>query len=149
MKKTVTYTFPTIKNELGVAKAEVEISLKETKRGPAFSSSAFTYGKYGRELFGGQCHDELEGLIEDPKFNRILAIWREYHLNDMQAGTKTQMEYLKKVRGNNSNYEVDCALLKEANLYDINGDRYGASWYYKEIPESVLKEIEQLISEGE
>lgn len=149
MAKTATYTFPTIKNDLGIRKAVVEITLKDTPKGPAFSSSAFAYGKYGSELFGGQCQDELEGLIEDPNFNTILAIWKEYHLNDMQAGLPEQMKYLKEIRGDKFDYDTDCELLKKAGLYEIDGNRYGGAWYYIEIPDDVLDEIKELISKGE
>lgn len=64
--------------------------------------------------------------------DRLFAIWKQYHLNDLQAGCEhqqalgwTSKEHLSKV----------CPMC---------GYAYGSAWLYKEVPETVLEELCQL-----
>ena len=50
----------------------------------------------------GQIDMSLEELDKDQwilpeDLDEVLKIWKEYHLNDLQAGTKKQIELLKKI----------------------------------------------------
>lgn len=72
---------------------------------------------------------------------RIYAIWERYHLNDMNAGTPRQMEFLRQNRkeGVARTYESDCKALEDAGLLVDEGYRYGTEWKFEEVPEDVLR----------
>lgn len=100
-------------------------------------------------LCGGQCLDTLKELLpNNKKLGRIVEIWDEYHLNDMNAGSKRQTEFLNNLKATGWKYDYTdaCNKLKEAGLYMDNGYSYGHGWLYCSIPENVLNEIKELIS---
>lgn len=75
-------------------------------------------------------------------------IWGTWHLNDAQAGSPAQMEYL---RGKNLRYEQACEELAAAGLnpdpdylYDGKPYRYGSAWLFKSVPEAVLQFLKDL-----
>jgi len=81
-----------------------------------------------------------EDLIE------ILEIWKEHHLNDLQAGTKKQTELLKKITTKKLGYEEELKILKENGLEIDRGYKYGTAWLVKKVPENVLKRLEKLLT---
>lgn len=100
----------------------------------------------------GQCSDSIEKKIgnfnkdEQVIIRKILDIWKEYHLNDMKAGTKYQTELLSDFKNTSSgSYHTEAsAYLKSKNaLYDRDYE-YGTSWLYKEIPNDVIEFLESL-----
>lgn len=99
---------------------------------------------------GGQCKDELEkyiGTLNLNKntmelFHKLLNYWNEYHLNDLKAGTKKQTEFLKQHDSKNMDYKKSVELLKNNGLYEDNNYKYGYGWLYKEIPNTVIEDIE-------
>lgn len=96
---------------------------------------------------GGQCIDSLVELLPHNKLlKRIKEIWEEYHLNDMNAGTKKQTEFLDKLKASGWKYDYNsaCDSLKEAGLYEENGFKYGHGWLYRPIPENILNEIKEI-----
>lgn len=107
-------------------------------------------------LAGGQCVDTVVGYFpNDAKAQRMLAIWREWHLNDMVAGSPAQREWLKanpidpaEHAYPKSHYEVACAKLEAEGLnpdpsYTHNGKpyRYGSAWLSRELPPEVIAEV--------
>lgn len=100
----------------------------------------------------GQIQDDIEGLIPDNGWNQemveeFLDIWREWHLNDMQAGSARQQAFLNGFRKENGwkGYEEECKALAEAGLLEdeecmVEGKpyRYGSSWLRKELPAEVV-----------
>lgn len=98
---------------------------------------------------GGQNIEEIMLLIKTPKVRRIWEIWSEYHLNDLQAGTKVQTEALKAWSGYKENvfdYVNECEFLKSIDLYEDRGYQYGHGWLFKPVPESIVKELLELFS---
>ena len=99
----------------------------------------------------GQCLDSIMECRKGDKFNHILfyklyKLWKEYHLNDLHAGTQKQEEFLKNTKDiHHYDYTICCELLKENNLLFDNGYKYGTSWLYRNIPNSALEEIAALI----
>ena len=103
---------------------------------------------------GGQCVEEVAGYFpSDRKAQRMLAIWRKWHLNDMKAGSPAQEAWLKAHPVNavcpQSHYDVASAALREAGLnpdqsYAHNGQpyEYGSAWLKRELPADVIAEIE-------
>lgn len=99
----------------------------------------------------GQCLNEIEELYKDgtlkknkEKVLRIIELWREWHLNDLHAGTKKQTEYLNTVEYDG--YSEACEKLKEAGLYEDNGYRYGHGWLFNPAPIEVVQELVELFN---
>lgn len=80
------------------------------------------------------------------KWNKLLYIWKNYHLNDMHAGTPAQEDALnKKFGGPDANrYSEQVEYLKSINLYEDNGYRYGSGWLSRPVPEEVLQWLQNL-----
>jgi len=100
----------------------------------------------------GQINTTIKELGDEwiipPKLKRLLEIWEEYHLNDLQAGTKRQTEALLKKDKKliyATNYEKAVEYLKSIGLYEDRWYTYGREWLCKEIPEEILKELEEMI----
>lgn len=105
---------------------------------------------------GGQCVDTVVAYFpHDAKAQRMLAIWREWHLNDMTAGSPAQTAWLKAnpVRAANGEtthaYDALLVALTAAGLnpdpnylHDGKPYKYGHAWLKRELPADVVAEIE-------
>jgi hypothetical protein len=110
----------------------------------------YVFGAYAHApRMWGQCldyiHDNAEQYIVPDEmknlYNRIYHIWKEYHLNDLQSGTKKQTEHLTKELHRADHYTEACEYLKGINLFEDRGYQYGHGWLCKEIPEEIVAEI--------
>lgn len=79
---------------------------------------------------------------------RFLDIWDRWHLNDTQAGTPAQMEYLRNNpvvwRYPESHYEKALEALTAAGLNPDNGYVYGTKWLHEDVPSDVIAFLEAL-----
>ena len=103
---------------------------------------------------GGQCVDEVCAYFpNDKRAQRMLEIWREWHLNDMKAGSPAQEAFLKanpvKSGYPQSHYDAALASLKAAGLqpdesYLRNGEpySYGSAWRHVNLPADIVAEIQ-------
>jgi hypothetical protein len=117
----------------------------------------------GRSTDYVNCGQNLETILElfpnDPKVQRIVEIWRKWHLNDMQAGTPRQMEYVRDF--GSRQYTETCEILEYAGLlydhdYDPQGNpvdephpegyKFGSRWLKSDLPDSIRAEVEELFS---
>lgn len=82
------------------------------------------------------------------KMARLLEIWDRWHLNDMQAGTPAQMEFVRKwlkenfpngYTGGESLYDQQCDALRAAGLYEDGGYKYGTAWLREDVPDEVIQ----------
>ena len=93
---------------------------------PIFSCCADCYrlGKHG------QCLDALNPYMENNTlWNMIYRLWKNYHLNNLHAGTKKQEQKLEEVFGDLLvNYEDKCNCLAEHGLLEDDGHKYGHDW---------------------
>jgi hypothetical protein len=85
------------------------------------------------------------------KVRRFLDIWDRWHLNDMQAGTPEQTEFVKAYckEHKRANYDEICSALKTAGLYEvIRADgtlyKYGHAWLFESVPTDVLQFLDSL-----
>lgn len=109
----------------------------------------------GTDHSSGQCQDELKDYIMTSNFpkrikelyNQILDIWNKYHLNDLKAGTKKQTDFLSLNVERSVDYNEKVAILKENNLYEDNGYKYGYGWLYKELKEDKIQELRNICNE--
>ena len=107
----------------------------------------------------GQNLDEMAKFINDPKFKKIHAIWKKWHLNGMNAGTPEQE---KKVHewidaGIKYDYSEFCEMLNECGLYEVEYTgksvgryydhepyKYGHGWIINELPDDVIKFVKEV-----
>jgi hypothetical protein len=119
--------------------AKIEIELTDGR----FSMS----GETGSSC--GQCDDNI-----DPRTiaqRELLAIWRKWHLNDMNAGTEEQTAVISIwAAGKNYDYEKACEFLKSINLYEVPHPdtgkpyKYGHGWLTRALPVDLWPDIEKL-----
>lgn len=79
----------------------------------------------------------------------FLAIWKQYHLNDMQAGTPAQTQVVDRRKSEypgypKSHYEWALEVLREEGLEVDGGYKYGSKWLRIEVPDDVLEFLNNL-----
>jgi hypothetical protein len=144
-------------------RADIEFELTDDGR---FSMSANVWNSQQTDIIrGGQCVDDvlkMAHLSKQPKYKRMIEIWNQYHLNDMQAGTPEQTNAIRQweKQGNQYDYTKVCEYLKSIGLYEVNKPneyvldtsklipvykpatyKYGHAWLKLEIPDDVINEI--------
>lgn len=116
----------------------------------------------------GQILDTLTPFYpQNELFKQIYSIWKEYHLNDMQAGCEHQREnwdlksdiiyndksffaghvYYGEERFHsysNNLIEHPKGLLKKP--CEVCGYKYGTEWKHKRIPDEIVKQIKEIIT---
>jgi hypothetical protein len=124
---------------------ELVIDLNETDKGYAFSMSGFIWNTKKTDCLtcGQICEDFLMYFPNNEKVKRLVEIWKEYHLNDLQAGTEKQMVALKNAP--QIDYKAECLYLESIGLLIDNGYEYGSGWLFKTIPSDIIEEIKELI----
>ena len=136
--------FKTVKVEICLAtKRCKDWETLEEKRMYIFSAMARCKGHLG------QCLDHIhkngeQYIVPDEKkvlFNRIYEVWCEYHLNDLQAGTKKQTEAIPIELRNTNSYMDACRYLADLRIFEDRGYKYGHGWLCKEIPAEIVAEI--------
>ena len=156
MKKTL--LFPTLCLGVGTGQGCKTLEVKIEVRERTFKDYETQQEVIGYELsacgsglgWHGQCLDRFKEkaeqyVIDESRrelFNRVFAIWNEYHLNCMIAGTRKQEECLKEYKANNKyDYKEACKYLEERNLLIDNGYKYGTAWLGKKIPTEIMDEV--------
>lgn len=145
-------------------KAQIDWELEDKENGPEFSAT----GEFDGGM--GQCIDKIAAAYpHDEMVQRIAAVWREWHLNGMTAGTPEQEIALRiwKAAGNRYEYGAAVEHLKKVGLHEVEIDpkqteiratggfeeiyhpvthnliyRYGTRWLHRPIPAAILAEIE-------
>lgn len=100
---------------------------------------------------GGQCIDTIADYFKgNAKIQRIKQIWEQYHLNDLQAGTKKQVDavdkWRKEINLTGYAYREECEYLQSIGLLIDNGIKWGAQWLFMPVPEPTINEIKELFS---
>ena len=129
----------------------IDVELKDTEKGPEFTASGDVRNKNKTDIIcGGQCLNELyefPALRSNDTFKKIYNLWKRNHLNGMHAGTENQENYIQEKFGDDyPGYNEVCEALKEVNLYEDSGYRYGSSWLYRPISEEDMATIKQLLN---
>lgn len=112
-------------------KINIEIELNENR----FSMS----GDCGRSC--GQCYDEIKPT---PNQEKLMKLWKQYHLNDMNAGTIEQEKCLEKCKS--KEYENHIKFLKKHHLYTVileDGTKYkyGSGWLKRKLPDDIWDQV--------
>lgn len=121
---------------------EAKVSLR-MKNGNFSSSGEIWNSKNTDIISGGQNLDEMKSMLKNnSQFNESYDLWKNYHLNDMHAGTERQEKALNDKFGNERvGYDAQVDYLKSQNLYEDDGYRYGSSWLKRTIPKEDAKRI--------
>ena len=119
-------------------------------------------------ISAGQNIDTISKLTKfNPVVQQMYQVWKEYHLNDMQAGSPRQegfklaLNYMRtssnipSLPNKSPNISYDdlthaldkCNLLVDWSYTNPNtgnlGYKYGSAWLTKEIPEEVIEMIQE------
>lgn len=147
---------PKIKNNA----VTVEVEWKPNSKGRmVFSACGYVWNNLHTDIImGGQCLDELmeyPSLRNNATFKEIYRLWKNYHLNDMHAGTALQESAIKSHFGDKPHgYKENCEFLKEVGLYEVRhpetGEpyQYGHGWIYKVVPPEDVQKIVDLLERG-
>lgn len=144
---------------------EIEMELKKKDNGDyVFSASAWVYNSSHSDIImAGQCIDTLlqeyrdqleeKGILAE--IEEIGRLHKNYHLNDMHAGTKEQETLLKAAGLPHfaSQYEECCEYLKSIGKYEVELEdgtmyKFGTGWLTQPIPEEDIEKIQKIIKEG-
>jgi len=145
--------------------------LHNDHKGVCFSMQAEEWKSNKRGIIqGGQCVDIIASYFpNDTKAQRMVEIWKQYHLNYMQAGCEHQRaEKWEEVRipasempakhrankfGNGDYmaiwiwpYEHPNGLLTKP--CSVCGYEYGSAWLYMPIPDEIVAEIKSWSERG-
>ncbi len=135
---------------------DVEIELRDTAKGPAFSARGFIWNaSHTYTKSGGQNLDTIAQYVRDPLFQTILGWWFKWHLNMLNAGTPEQTAAINKwmAYGHRYSYDEACQYLKSIGLYEVphptrKGEtyQYGHEWLYRPIDKADLKAMKELLA---
>jgi len=134
-------------------------NLSEIINPKVLTISGFTQWRpYTDHRQGGQMQDSIRSelnrykklFIPKPAILKILDIWDKWHLNDLHAGTKAQTAIIEKVKAKQGGRQIDydwcCGMLRQYNMYEDRGYKYGHGWLCEVLPQEVIKLINELFS---
>ena len=110
-------------------------------------TGSISYGLHGGECVG-QCVEEVRkywGHI--PEVAELCDLWDRWHLNDLRAGTKAQMEVVRslpKCPVPSDWFTWACLNLKTRDFLVDKGYSFGNKWLFEVIPATVVKRIKGL-----
>jgi hypothetical protein len=143
----------------GVGRQTHPCTLELSWDGSSFTACASVWLPSRRDITAiGQILEEVCALFpKDKRAQRVLAIWRDWHLNDMTAGSPAQEAWLKANPVSavypESHFTKAREALARAGLnpdpsYMHNREQpysYGSAWLKRDIPADVVAEIEDLM----
>ncbi len=97
-------------------KAQIDWELKDKENGLEFTAS----GEYGGG--GEQCLEKIASdYPQDATLQRIVAVWREWHMNGTNAGLPVQEAAIKvwTADGNRYDYDAACLHLRSLDLLSV------------------------------
>jgi hypothetical protein len=99
------------------------------------------------------CGQNLEEILEifsdDELVQKLFHLWKEYHLNDLNPGTRAQQERIDSYKRNHPDWNYDYTeALEVLKRFYLDEDRvyvYGSNWLVKLIPDEIVSEIKNII----
>ena len=127
----------------------VEVKVELSDKGVFTASATVWNSKKTDCVCAGQCLDEIAKHIKSDKFKKIYRLWKQYHLNDMHAGTEKQETALIEAGLTSfaSDYRKCCNYLESIDLLVDDGYKFGTGWLKRDIPVEDIAEIERLLTE--
>jgi hypothetical protein len=126
----------------------VDVELRDTDKGIELSICGNVWNALHTDIVsGGQNIDELRKVLpRNKQMQQIRSVWKQYHLNGMNAGTVKQdavladHEYIADKWGGD-HYNWAKMVLLTHNLLEDDGYTYGTSWLYRELPPKVIATV--------
>lgn len=127
----------------------VEVKVELSDKGVFTASATVWNSKKTDCVCAGQCLDEIAKHIKSDKFKKIHRLWKQYHLNDMHAGTEKQEAALIEAGLTSfaTDYRKCCDYLESIDLLVDDGYKFGTAWLKRDIPVEDIAEIERLLIE--
>ncbi len=132
---------------------KTKVTFKDAANKAVFVSIELSNGKLSMsgtcDGGGGQCQDSIEPRTDAQK--RLIEMWNEYHLNDLNAGTREQARAIKKweAEGNEYNYDKVVEHLKSIDMHIVEHEgkpyQYGSAWITFELPTTIEEELINVI----
>jgi len=134
----------------------INIELKKREVGkPVFTASVDIWNSKHTDVIAcGQMIDDVvnEFFPKNKIAQEIKDLWEKYHLNDLHAGTPTQMKFIEEHKDeiveSDGWYTKELNLLKkygmERDIYNGVEYYYGKSWVYWPISDEDLERINKL-----
>lgn len=100
-----------------------------------------------RDIYsGGQIYDTLLELYPDnPLVVEMVKVWKQWHLNNLKAGSRRQAEVIDAYKRDNPLWQYDyseaCEILKAKGLYEDNGYKYGHDWLIEPLPDDIIEQV--------
>lgn len=114
-------------------------------------------GKENVDICGWQCSQDIlmffashpqEMTKENAELLDLLKLWRRWHLNDLNAGTKVQTDALSAWEGySEADYKASCNYLESIGLLEERGYKYGHAWLFERVPNEVLNQLTDIFKE--
>ena len=136
----------------------VEITLRQTDKGVELSMCGNVWNAIRTDIYsGGQNGEEIASLVKTAKVRRMCEVWRQYHLNGMNAGTPAQTEFVKAHRDDFSRLDFYTDTCKALTLSDcstmlpwiVTTDRIslvaiatGPNGFTRKLPDSIIAEVQ-------
>lgn len=130
------------------------IDHKEIKNPLVLSISGYARLKSRKDwAYGGQIQDHLtpdnikQYAIDRYTVDKLVTIWKHWHLNDMQGACIHQEEGAHVEPNTNIWREREAwdTMIKEQTAKCPEGYSYGSAWLIKPLPSRVIAEIHQLM----
>lgn len=101
---------------------------------------------------GGPCLDAVAGFFPDnADVQKLVEIWRRWHLNGMRPGTREQLRHLDEFRVKDplNQYNRDCEVLEKASLLMVGPQNYknfmyGHGWLVEPLPPEIVQEVRDI-----
>ena len=136
---------------------EITVELRQNEKGITLSMCGDVWQKNRSDIIaGGQLEDHIfdylkKYLYPRDKIKRMVEVWKEYHLNDMNAGCEHQRaeqwgeKELILPSGEKKRsgwvYEKEHPEGVLSKPCPVCGYQYGSAWLFRAIPEEIIQEI--------
>lgn len=146
---------------------EIDVEIREEKDGSVLSICGTIWTpRRSDAVVGGQCYGTIAKLFpDDPKVQRIIEVWKRWHLNGMRAGcehqraekwverpidpTKPLDAYGIHFEGQRSPSSNRLTWVRPEERPDglltapcpACGYHYGTRWLYEPLPEEIIEEV--------
>lgn len=147
---------------------EIEVEIRDTDEGPELSITGSIWRpNRGDIVAGGQCYDEIARAFPyDPRVQRIVEVWKRWHLNGMKAGCEHQRAegwdkrridpskpanaYGRHFPGQRSDSSNLLGWIRPSEHPDgllgrecpECGYKYGTAWLHEPLPQEIIEEVQ-------
>lgn len=115
--------------------------------------------KFDGSEYAGQCVDDIQRVLAEcglrsEVVDRIVPLWKRWHLNDLTPGSYRQEQIVRQARAEGwpADYDTACAILRDHGCYaddqlivDGKPYEYGHKWLFRRLPNEVVNEVNYIL----